>query len=165
VLSLLVLKGTEATDNKIAKVVYGLLGTIFFALFMGTFIKGITSWVVKSYSELAGISISIRNWSLLAIPAILAIVLFVRGGGWKKHGINIAVPYSIFTSALVVAGGYSQLVYPVLPIALGGGNPVPIQLLVEDEKAKLISTIIPFADEVTTETVYLIDQSSYHTSY
>ena len=160
VISLVILKITETRSKKIAKIIIGIFSIIIFASFIGTFIKGITSWVVASYSEMGIISTFIRIWSFLTIVVIIAIILFIRKGGWKESGINIPIPYSIFTSALLIAGAYSQLVYPVLPIALGGGNPVPVQLIVENEEVKLIREVMPFADDVVTEEVFLIDQDS-----
>ncbi|MEJ5241890.1 MAG: hypothetical protein WHS87_11895 [Anaerolineales bacterium] len=160
VISLGILKTTDEVEKKTSKIIVGFLGAVFFAGFIGTFIKGVISWVVGSYSELGIVSTFIRIWSLLAIISIIAIITFVRSGGWNKQGINIPIPFSIFTSALLLAGAYSQLVYPVLPIALGGGDPVPVQLIVEDEKVKFVSAAIPFADNRKTEMVYLIDQSS-----
>lgn len=160
VISLVIIKKIEIYKNKIIKFFLGIILTIGSACFIGFIIKGITTWIIKSYVELAVLSIFIRIWSLLAITATIAIVIFIRGGGWKKHGINIPIPYSIFTSTLVIVVTYSQLVYPVLPIALGGGNPVPIRLVVESEKAKQVRSFIPFTDDVTTEKVYMIDQSS-----
>ncbi|MEA3351300.1 MAG: hypothetical protein U9Q82_11805 [Chloroflexota bacterium] len=160
VISLVILKITESRSKKIAKIIIGVFSTIFFASFVGTFIKGVTSWVVESYSEMGIISTFIRIWSLLTIVAMIVIILFIRKGGWKERGINIPIPYSIFTSALLIAGAYSHLVYPVLPIALGGGNPVPVQLIVENEEVQLIRKAMPFADDVVTEEVFLIDQDS-----
>ena len=155
-----VLKATDRSSKTVAKILIGIVSTVLFAMSIGSIIKGVIGWVVQSYSELATIATFIRIWSLLAISAVVATVHFIRAGGWKQHGINISVPYSIFTSTLVVVGAYSQLVYPVLPIALGGGSPVPIQMIIEDDKAKLIGAAIPFVDEATTEKIYLIDQSS-----
>jgi hypothetical protein len=160
VISLGILKVTEVASKISYKILIGVLVSIFFAGFVGTFMKSITAWVMGSYSELGILSTFIRIWSLLAIFAIIAVVIFVRGGGWKKQGINIPVPYSIFTSVFLLVGAYSQLVYPVLPIALGGGDPVPVQLVVEDKSVKFVSAAIPFSDDIKTEIVYLIDQSS-----
>jgi len=153
----------DKAEKKIHKILIGLIGTIFFAGFIGTIIKGITSWVIGNYSDIGIVSTFIRIWSLIAIFATIVIINFIKGGGWRKESINIPIPFSIFTSTLLIAGAYSQLVYPVLPIALGGGDPMPVQLLIENEKSILIRTVIPFVDETKTGKVYLIDQSS--TSY
>jgi hypothetical protein len=160
VFSFAVLKIAESAKKTVSKIMLGAIATLALASFVGGSIKGITMWLFGNYSEIAIVSTFIRIWSLLAIVATIVVIIFIRRGGWKKQGINIPIPYSVFTSTLLIAGAYSQLVYPVMPIALGGGDPVPVQLVVEEENVRFLRAALPFADYTKTEMVYLIDQGS-----
>ena len=105
----------------------------------------------------------ITFWFWLAIPSFAFQIWFVRRGGPKSFDIPMPISSSVFTSVVFLAAIYGLFHYQLLPFSLGGGMPIPIQMVADEGKIRLLQQLIPIENENVTEIVYLVEQSD--TSY
>ena len=86
----------------------------------------------------------------------------IRRGVWTDLGLPIPLPYTVFTGVLALSALYGVLVYPILPVAAGGSLPIPVKLVMDNDKIPIIEQLLPieFGTISTTGKIYLTNGAS-----
>lgn len=102
----------------------------------------------------------IDPWFNLAVLTFAFQIWFFRRRAWEDRPPTTLFPSSVITNIIFLAAFYGIHFYSLLPSSLGGGLPVPIQLVIDESKAQAAKQLIPIASNNTSQTVYLIEQSN-----
>jgi len=115
--------------------------------------------IVEGFRWQAMYELPVTFWFWWAIPYFALHIWFLRRGGLKRSGVPIPVSSGVFTGLVVLAAIYGRFYYPLLPFSLGGGMPISIQMVADEERVQMVQQLVPIERENITETVYLIEQS------
>ncbi len=82
---------------------------------------------------------------------------------WLSKKIDLKQPFAfisiIVMGFVLIVSLYTTSVYKYMSISIGGGKPIPVQLVVNKENKKIIEQYIPMETENITVKVYLIEQN------
>jgi hypothetical protein len=102
---------------------------------------------------------ALLSWSLFAV----AVLSDRKERPKEARGGPVVVGAIVALLYLITVGLYSTSVYPRIPVGLGGGKPLPLQLWMESDKphndlASLLSgaTFTPLGDVLRVDGVYLL---------
>jgi uncharacterized membrane protein len=83
-----------------------------------------------------------------------------RGKDDIAFGPFLRLLTSSFLPLILLAVFYALIYYPLLPVSLAGGRPVPIQLLIADNSIPLIEQVAKIEGGNVSEIAYLVEQNS-----
>jgi MFS family permease len=149
----------KAQNNLPIVFIYVVVMSIFLGMSVGSFIKSLIILLASfDRSGVAFTAIQMRIWMVIAIWACCFVIWLLKSD-FLKSKYAFPIPYSLFTAILIVGIFYARWVYPFMPFALGGGTPIAVKFIIENEKMDSLSQSIPFESNNITDTLYLIDQS------
>ena len=152
-------KGIEIAEGIRQKIFNALVGVLLIQFFVTLTFRGII-FLVTGQIVTPIEAMSIRIWSILAVITFFFMMFVLTNVDWNMTNLNFPTPpYAMFTGIIIIAALYATILYPFLPVAMGGGRPIPIQLISEPEKTQIVEKIIPLGADGVSESLFLLDQS------
>ncbi len=162
IFSIFAIEAPGKTKNKIGKTITFIVITFIGGTLPAFALQSMLMFMSVNFKIAATVFTMSQRWGLMTITLLMGAIFLLYKGEGSKAKLPYPIPYGIFTGLIFASILYGLLVYPILPISLGGGFPIPIQLIIKPDNTALVSQFIPEANFVTDK-IYLIDQSQ--TSY